>query len=71
MHDRLDVEFSRNGAQGLAIFCAGLAANAPDWNFSRYQANVVVINLGTNDVGHGVSGAQWLFVVAKVDERIR
>jgi len=37
----------------------GLAANAPDWNFSRYQANVVVINLGTNDVGHGVSGAQF------------
>ena len=22
---------------------------SPDWNFSRYQANVVVINLGTND----------------------
>jgi lysophospholipase L1-like esterase len=37
----------------------GLAASSPDWNFSRYQANAVVINLGTNDVGHGVSGAQF------------
>ena len=25
--------------------------NSPDWNFSRYRANVVVINLGTNDAG--------------------
>ncbi len=23
--------------------------NSPDWDFSRYQANVIVINLGTND----------------------
>jgi lysophospholipase L1-like esterase len=29
------------------------------WNFSRYQASAVVINLGTNDIGHGVSGAQF------------
>ncbi|MEV6971050.1 GDSL-type esterase/lipase family protein [Hamadaea sp. NPDC051192] len=26
-----------------------------DWNFATYQATAVVINLGTNDVGHGVS----------------
>ncbi|MEU7696110.1 cellulose binding domain-containing protein [Microbispora hainanensis] len=32
---------------------------APDHDFSRYQADVVVINLGTNDVGHGVSTAQF------------
>jgi lysophospholipase L1-like esterase len=32
---------------------------AVDHDFSRYQADVVVINLGTNDVGHGVSGAQF------------
>ncbi|HEX6359894.1 SGNH/GDSL hydrolase family protein [Actinophytocola sp.] len=37
----------------------GLAATAPDWDFSRYQASAVVINLGTNDVGHGVTGAQF------------
>ena len=23
--------------------------NSPNWDFSRYQANVIVINLGTND----------------------
>ncbi|MCO1580188.1 GDSL-type esterase/lipase family protein [Crossiella sp. SN42] len=33
----------------------GLATNAPAWNFNRYRANAVVINLGTNDVGHNVS----------------
>jgi lysophospholipase L1-like esterase len=37
----------------------GLDASSPDWNFSRYQASAVVINLGTNDVGHSVSGAQF------------
>ncbi|MEU3890424.1 GDSL-type esterase/lipase family protein [Streptomyces sp. NPDC029041] len=31
----------------------------PDWDFSRYRADAVVINLGTNDVGHGVSAAQF------------
>ncbi|WP_243982667.1 GDSL-type esterase/lipase family protein [Streptomyces sp. NEAU-YJ-81] len=34
-------------------------AATPDWDFSRYQANAVVINLGTNDVGRGVSSAQF------------
>jgi lysophospholipase L1-like esterase len=29
--------------------------NSPDWNFSQYQASAVVINLGTNDNGHGVT----------------
>jgi lysophospholipase L1-like esterase len=29
------------------------------WDFSRYQASAVVINLGTNDVGHSVTGAQF------------
>ncbi|MFJ4526576.1 hypothetical protein ACIP4Y_37725 [Streptomyces sp. NPDC088810] len=28
-------------------------ASTPDWHFSRYQADVAVINLGTNDAGHG------------------
>ncbi|MFC4586003.1 SGNH/GDSL hydrolase family protein [Sphaerisporangium corydalis] len=30
-----------------------------DWNFGRYQAAAVVINLGTNDIGHGVTGAAF------------
>ncbi|GII77367.1 hypothetical protein Sru01_23490 [Sphaerisporangium rufum] len=32
---------------------------AADHDFSRYQADVVVINLGTNDAGHGVSTTQF------------
>jgi lysophospholipase L1-like esterase len=37
----------------------GLAPDAPNWDFGRYQASAVVINLGTNDVGHGVTAAQF------------
>lgn len=33
--------------------------NSPNWNFSRYQANVVVINLGTNDQKYGVSDSTF------------
>jgi lysophospholipase L1-like esterase len=29
------------------------AATAPAWDFSRYRADAVVINLGTNDLAHG------------------
>ena len=32
---------------------------SPNWDFSRYQANVVVINLGTNDNKYGVSDATF------------
>jgi lysophospholipase L1-like esterase len=37
----------------------GLATSAPPWDFSRYRADAVVVNLGTNDVGHAVTGAQF------------
>jgi lysophospholipase L1-like esterase len=37
----------------------GYAANSPNWDFSRYQAAAVVINLGTNDASHGVSSATF------------
>ncbi|MDX8036642.1 GDSL-type esterase/lipase family protein [Lentzea sp. BCCO 10_0856] len=37
----------------------GLALTAPAWNFGRYKANAVVINLGTNDVGHSVTKEQF------------
>ncbi|MEV0177054.1 GDSL-type esterase/lipase family protein [Streptomyces sp. NPDC050803] len=30
-----------------------------DWDFSRYTADAVVINLGTNDFGHGVPSATF------------
>ncbi|MDQ1306175.1 MAG: hypothetical protein QG671_2007, partial [Actinomycetota bacterium] len=48
--------------------CVGLEkrftrANATDgaaeWDFSRYQADEVVINLGTNDTSHGVGTADF------------
>jgi lysophospholipase L1-like esterase len=37
----------------------GLDAASPNWDFTRYQASAVIINLGTNDVGHGVTGPQF------------
>jgi lysophospholipase L1-like esterase len=49
----------------------GLEAGKPDWNFSRYQARDVVINLGTNDVGHGVTGAQFQGAYITLLERVR
>lgn len=50
-----------DGCVGLERQFTKLNPNAatPDWDFSRYQANAVVINLGTNDVGHAVSSAQF------------
>ncbi len=42
-----------------------------DWNFATYQATGVVINLGTNDVGHGVSGAQFQQGYIVLLERVR
>ncbi|MDT0345136.1 SGNH/GDSL hydrolase family protein [Streptomyces litchfieldiae] len=59
---------AQGGACLVAADCVGLEqqftklnpnAPTPDWDFGRYQADAVVINLGTNDVGHGVSGAQF------------
>lgn len=37
----------------------GMTASSPNWDFSRYTANAVVINLGTNDKSHGVSGPDF------------
>lgn len=46
-----------DGCVGLSrqFFKVSSLADAPDWDFTRYQASAVVINLGTNDVGHAVS----------------
>jgi GDSL-like Lipase/Acylhydrolase family/Carbohydrate esterase 2 N-terminal len=33
--------------------------NSPDWGFSSYRPNIVVINLGTNDEGYHVSDATF------------
>ncbi|SCF47949.1 Lysophospholipase L1 [Micromonospora matsumotoense] len=42
-----------------------------DWNFGTYQATAVVINLGTNDVGHGVSTVQFQQNYVVMLERVR
>lgn len=42
-----------------------------DWNFATYQANAVVINLGTNDIGHGVSTTQFQQGYIVMLERLR
>jgi lysophospholipase L1-like esterase len=38
---------------------SGGQAGTDLWNFARYPADAVVINLGTNDKSHGVSGATF------------
>jgi lysophospholipase L1-like esterase len=42
-----------------------------DWNFATYQATAVVINLGTNDVGHNVSTTQFQQNYIVMLERVR
>jgi lysophospholipase L1-like esterase len=37
----------------------GFQDGAADWDFRKYQPDVVVINIGTNDVGHGVASADF------------
>jgi lysophospholipase L1-like esterase len=49
----------------------GLQADAANWDFSRYRADAVVINLGTNDVGHGVSKAQFQDAYVTLLRRVR
>ncbi|SDD49799.1 RICIN domain-containing protein [Glycomyces harbinensis] len=48
-----------------------MASTGDDWNFSRYRATAVVINLGTNDVGHGVSTVQFQENYIVMLERVR
>jgi lysophospholipase L1-like esterase len=47
------------------------SATSDDWNFSTYQATAVVINLGTNDVGHGVSTTQFQQGYITMLQRVR
>ena len=49
----------------------GLDTSTPDWDFSRYQVSDVVLNLGTNDKGHNVSGAQFQSAYVTLLQRIR
>jgi lysophospholipase L1-like esterase len=44
---------------GGAFLRVDWPTTAAAWNFSRYQADAVIINLGTNDSSHGVSSADF------------
>ncbi len=50
-----------DGCVGLSVqfLKMGPESTSPDWDFTRYQAAAVVINLGTNDSGHGVHTPQF------------
>ena len=50
-----------DGCIGMADRFLRVQYNATDplWDFSRYQASAVVINLGTNDTSHGVDAATF------------
>ncbi|WP_201440398.1 RICIN domain-containing protein [Saccharothrix sp. 6-C] len=49
----------------------GLQADAGNWDFSRYRADAVVINLGTNDVGHSVTKEQFQSAYVTLIQRAR
>ncbi|MDN0198760.1 GDSL-type esterase/lipase family protein [Streptomyces sp. S.PNR 29] len=51
---------AQSGCTGLSTqFFKAASTGGQGWDFSRYRADAVVINLGTNDIGHGVSSAQF------------
>lgn len=51
---------AQSGCTGLSgQFFKSASTGTTDWDFARYRASAVVINLGTNDIGHGVSGAAF------------
>ncbi|MDQ0746775.1 lysophospholipase L1-like esterase [Streptomyces africanus] len=83
--ERLGVEHTQIAQGGACLVaaadgCVGLErqftklnpnAATPDWNFSRYRADAVVINLGTNDVGHGVSSTQFQSAYGSLLRKVR
>lgn len=62
-----------DGCTGMAdrFLRGNTAAGSPLWDFSRYQADAVVINLGTNDVGHGVSTTTFQTVYTRLLRDVR
>ncbi|WP_255948944.1 GDSL-type esterase/lipase family protein [Streptomyces odontomachi] len=62
-----------DGCVGLEQQFTKLNPNAatPSWDFSRYQANAVVINLGTNDVGHSVSTTTFQSAYTSLLHKVR
>ncbi|MEU8614470.1 cellulose binding domain-containing protein [Actinoplanes sp. NPDC048791] len=62
-----------DGCTGMAdrFLRNNTAAGSPLWDFTRYRADAVVINLGTNDVGHGVSSTTFQTVYTQLLRDIR
>jgi lysophospholipase L1-like esterase len=64
-----------DGCVGIADAFLRVSAvlGSAQWDFNRYRADAVIINLGTNDVGHGVTGAafQSRYVQLLADARAR
>jgi lysophospholipase L1-like esterase len=62
-----------DGCVGMAdrFLRVNTTAGSALWNFSRYQASAVVINLGTNDVGHSVSTTTFQTVYTQLLRDVR
>ena len=62
-----------DGCVGLSVqfLKTGAEPGSPDWNFARYRADAVVINLGTNDSGHGVHTPEFQATYVTLLERVR
>jgi lysophospholipase L1-like esterase len=83
--ERLGVEHSQIAQGGACLVatadgCVGLSVQflktgaepaSPNWDFARYQARAVVVNLGTNDVGHGVHTPEFQATYVTLLERVR
>ncbi len=81
--ERLGVRHTQIARSGYCLVaasgCVGQAAQFfrtdstgdTAWDFTRYQATAVVINLGTNDAGHGVSGPAFQAAYTKLLRDIR
>jgi lysophospholipase L1-like esterase len=62
-----------DGCVGLSVqfLKTGAEPGSPDWDFARYRADAVVINLGTNDSGHGVHTPEFQATYVTLLERVR
>jgi lysophospholipase L1-like esterase len=84
--EQLHVEHTQIAQSGICLVaqngCSGMSTqffkektiyfpNSPDWDFSRYQASAVVINLGTNDNGHRVTAAAFQAAYTTFMQNIR
>jgi lysophospholipase L1-like esterase len=61
-----------DGCTGQSVQFFRLASTGTTtWDFGKYQASAVVINLGTNDIGHGVTDATFQSTYTAFLESIR